>query len=123
VLLITHNLGIVAQLCTHVAVMYAGNIVEAGPTRSVLKNAVHPYTRALMAAVPHAGIRRGELKGLEGTVPDLLIPPPGCRFATRCPLAIAACTASSPARIEVEPGHHVACLLAEPRKGARAAAH
>jgi oligopeptide/dipeptide ABC transporter ATP-binding protein len=113
VLLVTHNLGIVAQLCSHVAVMYAGNIVEVGPTRAVLKKPFHPYTRALMAAVPRAGMRRGELRGLDGSVPNLLTPPPGCRFATRCPSAMHSCSAATPRQIEIEPGHRVACVLAE----------
>ncbi|MCP8941020.1 ABC transporter ATP-binding protein [Alsobacter sp. SYSU M60028] len=112
VVMITHNLGVVAQLCTHVAVMYAGNIVEAGPVRPVFKNPGHPYTRALMAAVPTAGTKRGELAGLPGIVPSLFKPPPGCRFATRCAHATAACDLGAPAMRELSPGHSVACVLA-----------
>jgi oligopeptide/dipeptide ABC transporter ATP-binding protein len=112
VMLITHNLGVVAQLCSHVAVMYAGNIVEAGGVRSVLKSPVHPYTRALLGALPTARVQRGELRGIEGGVPNLLAPPPGCRFSPRCPHAQARCSAARPATVEVGPAHSVACVLA-----------
>jgi oligopeptide/dipeptide ABC transporter ATP-binding protein len=110
VLFITHNLGVVAELCSHVAVMYAGNIVETGPVRAVLKDPRHPYTRGLLAALPTAATRRGDLHGLGGTVPDLLDPPPGCRFASRCPNAAADCAAGIPPMRPVGDGHAVACL-------------
>ncbi len=83
VLLITHNIGVVAQLCNRIAVMYAGNVVETGPTREVLRSPRHPYTRGLLQAIPDETIERGELVGVAGTVPSLLDPPPGCRFAPR----------------------------------------
>jgi peptide/nickel transport system ATP-binding protein len=111
VLLITHNLGVVAQVCSHVAVMYAGNIVESGPVRAIFRAPSHPYTRALMAAVPTAGTARGTLRGLPGTVPDLIRPPPGCRFAPRCPQAVDACAAPPPV-VGVGAGHAVACVRA-----------
>jgi subtilisin-like proprotein convertase family protein len=76
VVLITHNLGVVAQTCSHVAVMYAGNIVESGPVAAVIGNPVHPYTRALMSAIPTRETKRGELRGLAGSVPNLITPPP-----------------------------------------------
>jgi peptide/nickel transport system ATP-binding protein len=110
VLFITHNLGVVAELCSHVAVMYAGNVVEIGPVRSVLKDPRHPYTRGLLASLPAAEIRRGDLRGIGGTVPDLLSPPPGCRFASRCANAAADCARGVPAMQRVETGHEVACL-------------
>ncbi|MBU3738223.1 MAG: ABC transporter ATP-binding protein [Rhodoferax sp.] len=110
VLMITHNLGVVAQICSHVAVMYAGHVVEAGPTRSVLQSPCHPYTRALLAALPRPGMARGQLTNLPGRVPDLIHPPPGCRFAPRCARASSACAQQTPAYRDVSPTHRVACL-------------
>ena len=110
VVFITHNLGVVAQLCSHVAVMYAGNVVEAGPVRAVLKQPTHPYTRGLLASVPVAGTRRGTLAGLPGTVPNLLAPPPGCRFATRCAQAGEDCARGVPPMVALGGGHEAACL-------------
>ncbi|WP_264214354.1 ABC transporter ATP-binding protein [Leisingera thetidis] len=110
VILITHNLGVVAETCTHVAVMYAGNIVESGPVAEVIGRPAHPYTQALMAAIPTRHSRRGSLNGLGGSVPNLVTPPPGCRFAPRCPRAVAACTKALPPAVEVSSGHHAACI-------------
>jgi oligopeptide/dipeptide ABC transporter ATP-binding protein len=114
VLMITHNLGVVAQLCSHVAVMYAGTVVEAGPVRSVFKATGHPYTRALLAAVPSTATPRGKLRGLAGVVPNLLHPPTGCRFASRCAVALPACAAAPPSTVVIGQEHRVACLLARP---------
>jgi oligopeptide/dipeptide ABC transporter ATP-binding protein len=111
VFLITHNLGVVAQTCSHVSVMYAGTVVEDGPVSAVFRAPSHPYTRALLAAVPRAGIKRGELTGIAGSVPSLLSPPPGCRFAPRCRLATDACSAAPPPVRDVADGHTSACLL------------
>jgi oligopeptide/dipeptide ABC transporter ATP-binding protein len=110
VLLITHNLGVVARMCTHVAVMYAGNIVEKGSARAVFKKPTHPYTRALLAALPRAGMARGTLEGLPGVVPNLFYPPPGCRFAPRCRLATKECHAAPPP-VVTKNGHGVACYV------------
>jgi peptide/nickel transport system ATP-binding protein len=114
VILITHNLGVVAQLCSHVAVMYAGAIVERGDVRSVLKRPAHPYTRALLAALPAGGMRRGALESLPGAVPNPFATLPGCRFAPRCPSVQPRCSERYPPMIEVEAGHLAACLLARP---------
>jgi oligopeptide/dipeptide ABC transporter ATP-binding protein len=114
VLFVTHSLGVVAQLCSHVAVMYAGNIVESGPVGSIFKRPRHPYTQALLEAVPHPELKRGELRGLGGAVPSLLRPPPGCRLAPRCAHAQARCDVRFPAEIEVEQDHRVACVLVAP---------
>ena len=113
VILITHNLGVVAETCSHVAVMYAGNIVESGPVSNVIESPAHPYTRALMAAIPTKASKRGTLKGLGGTVPNLITPPPGCRFAPRCPLAIPACTAALPGAVHLGADHRAACIRLE----------
>lgn len=110
VLMITHNLGVVAQSCTHVAVMYAGNIVESGPVRDVLMHPRHPYTQALLAAIPTRSTARGALKGLAGSVPNLIAPPPGCRFAPRCARASAACATLPPLTGAL---HRTACHHAE----------
>ena len=112
VVLITHNLGVVAQVCTHVAVMYAGNIVESGPVRPIFKRPQHPYTRALLRAIPSARMKRGELVGLAGTVPNLIAPPSGCRFAPRCELAQPECGERVPAAIAVATSHRVHCIMA-----------
>jgi oligopeptide/dipeptide ABC transporter ATP-binding protein len=109
VLLITHNLGVVAQICSHVAVMYAGNVVETGRVRAIFRDPRHPYTRALLEALPSAGAARGALRSLAGQVPNLFTPPPGCRFAPRCPRATPECDAGTPAMRD-DSGHRVACL-------------
>jgi oligopeptide/dipeptide ABC transporter ATP-binding protein len=109
VLLITHNLGVVAQICSHVAVMYAGNVVETGPVRAIFRDPRHPYTRALLEALPSAGAARGALRSLPGQVPNLFTPPPGCRFAPRCPRATPECDAGTPAMRD-DSSHRVACL-------------
>jgi oligopeptide/dipeptide ABC transporter ATP-binding protein len=108
VILITHNLAVVAQTCSHVAVMYAGNVVEAAPVAELIGAPAHPYTRALLAAIPTRETRRGELRGLAGSVPDLIHPPPGCRFAPRCARATSVCQTLPPLR-PLTPGHLVAC--------------
>ncbi|HIC67551.1 MAG TPA: ABC transporter ATP-binding protein, partial [Paracoccus sp.] len=110
VILITHNLGVVAQTCTHVAVMYAGNIVESGPVAKVIEDPAHPYTKALMAAIPTKHSRRGSLNGLGGTVPNLIAPSPGCRFAPRCPLAVSDCSRALPPAVAVGRDHRAACI-------------
>ena len=113
VLLITHNIGVVAQLCNRIAVMYAGNVVESGLTRDVLRDPKHPYTQGLLQAIPDETIARGDLVGVPGSVPSLLNPPPGCRFAPRCAHAMDKCSAAFPPSITVAPEHEVACVLYE----------
>ncbi|MBK9081497.1 MAG: ABC transporter ATP-binding protein [Rhizobiales bacterium] len=112
ILLITHNLGVVAQIASHVAVMYAGRVVERGAARAVLKAPAHPYTQALIASLPRAGAARGSLVGIPGVVPNLFSPPAGCRFAPRCPLAVARCGEAPPLEA-AGAAREVACWRAE----------
>ena len=109
VLLITHNLGVVAQICSHVAVMYAGQVVESGLAREVLGDPRHPYTQALLAALPRPGLRRGELATLYGRVPNLIHPPSGCRFNPRCVHAVAVCSTAPIPTVQVSEQHQVTC--------------
>ena len=109
-LMITHNLGVVRASADYVYVMYAGAVVEHGPTATLFANPRHPYTRALIDCVPRlAG--HTTFKGIDGTLPDYAAPPPGCRFAPRCPYAMPTC-AKPPADLKVGVAHGVACWLA-----------
>jgi oligopeptide/dipeptide ABC transporter ATP-binding protein len=124
-LLITHNLGIVSELCEQTAVLYLGRVVERGPTSELLSIPAHPYTQALRSAVPEIDMaaRRTRLV-LPGEPPDAASPPPGCVFHPRCPLATGRCATEVPALREVRPGRQVAChraeeVLAGVRTGAR----
>jgi len=107
-LFVTHDFGVVAQLCDTVTVMYAGQTVETGPVAQVLKAPFHPYTQMLLACHPE---RAKELAGIPGAVPSPLRPPPGCRFNPRCPSARAECSAGQPPRVAPQPGHAVRCVL------------
>jgi len=109
VLLITHNMGVVAESCDKVGVMYAGNIVEAGSLREVLKNPRHPYVRALLAAIPTPLLLGKTLPEIKGAVPSLLNPPSGCRFHPRCPYATTICTESIPSPKTLRGMHQVSC--------------
>jgi peptide/nickel transport system ATP-binding protein len=111
ILLITHNMGLVAEVCDRVAVMYAGNIVEEAPVLEIFQNPLHPYTKALLKAVPHPGRRMVKLESIPGTVPNLINPPPGCRFHPRCPHAMDVCRREKPPEIWVNERHRVACWL------------
>jgi peptide/nickel transport system ATP-binding protein len=111
VLLITHDLGLVADHADEVAVMYAGRIAERAPAAALFARPQHPYTIGLLGAVPRLAGPRARLASIEGTVPDLRHPPPGCRFAPRCPFAAAACIEAPPLG-EIAPGHAVACWRA-----------
>lgn len=95
VLLITHNLGVVAETCDRVGVMYAGVMAEVGPTRSVFKEPLHPYTKGLMESIPRVTVEKDRLQIIRGNVPNLITPPPGCRFHPRCPVALPHCGWSS----------------------------
>jgi peptide/nickel transport system ATP-binding protein len=115
VILITHDLGVVAETAQRVAVMYAGKIVEEASVRELFRSPLHPYTQGLLASMPSLGQgrRQGQrLNAIPGSVPNLLSLPPGCRFAPRCPKAVADCTRSVPDLRAVSPDHRARCILA-----------
>jgi peptide/nickel transport system ATP-binding protein len=107
--MITHNLGIIAEMCDRVGVMYAGYIVEIGTTQKIFNNPDHPYTRGLMRAIPKITDQRKRLDIIPGTVPNLIEPPSGCRFHPRCRYCTDICKECNPPLTEVEKDHRVAC--------------
>jgi oligopeptide/dipeptide ABC transporter ATP-binding protein len=109
ILLITHDLAVVSETCDRVGVMYAGQLIEVGPSQQVLEHPRHPYTSGLLGAIPAADIRPGELAAIPGEVPNLEDPPPGCRFAARCASRMEVCSAVPP-RTD-QSGIDVACWL------------
>ncbi|MPY80998.1 MAG: ATP-binding cassette domain-containing protein [Actinophytocola sp.] len=109
ILLITHNLGVVAEACDRVAVMYAGKIVEMGPVDEIFTNPKHPYTRGLVAST--ISLNTTELRSIGGYPPSLVDPPKGCRFAPRCPHVMEHCTESPPELTDVGPDQRAACFL------------
>jgi peptide/nickel transport system ATP-binding protein len=109
ILLITHDLGVVAEQCDRVAVMHAGQIVERAPVRRLFGAPAHPYTQALLRSIPRID-RPFTMAPIPGAVPSLLSPPPGCRFAPRCPLVMVECRVEKPASSEVAGEHDVACF-------------
>ena len=112
IMLITHNMAVVASLCRRVAVMYAGRIVESGETRQVFKNPQHPYTWSLLRSVPRVDATdRTRLLTIQGNPPDLSNPPPGCKFHPRCPFAIDRCVSEEPPLVEVAPGQDARCWV------------
>jgi oligopeptide/dipeptide ABC transporter ATP-binding protein len=112
-LLITHDLGVIAETADRVVVMYAGRIVEQGDVRQVLRDPRHPYTRGLLASVP-GGAAGSKLAAIEGTVPNLASLPPGCAFAPRCPERMAVCDTALPALADLGDDRRVRCVLYEP---------
>jgi peptide/nickel transport system ATP-binding protein len=111
---ITHNLGIVARMCDRVAVMYAGRFVEAGSVRAIFDAPAHPYTRALLDAIPRLGHGADRLTAIPGAPPDPAQVPAGCAFAPRCPRALERCGVEAPPAFGVGDGHYARCWLAEP---------
>lgn len=110
VLMVSHDMGVIAEFCDKVLVMYAGNSAEYASTEKLFSNPMHPYTKGLLKAVPRIG-RTDELQAIKGTVPDLVDPPPGCRFHKRCPHTMDICKKERPPFVEVEDEHYVACHL------------
>ena len=114
VMLITHAMGVVAEVTQRVVVMYAGKVVEEAPVRQLFARPRHPYTQGLIRSIPRldrAGHDKERLEAIPGTVPNMLMPPPGCRFAARCRFAKDDCREAIPPLREIEPGHKVACVL------------
>jgi len=111
-LLITHDLGVVAQNCDHVAIIYAGEVVEHGDVHEIFKNTAHPYTIGLLASVPRLDENVKRLKPIEGLMPDPTRLPKGCFFAPRCPRVCERCLNEHPDIREIEPGHTVRCFFA-----------
>ena len=105
---ITHDMGVVAEMCDRVAVMYAGNVVELADVFEVFKNPLHPYTRALLECIPRPG---AEFKSIDGFVPSLISPPEGCRFNDRCSFAMDQCLSMKPEFVTAKAGHQVLCHL------------
>jgi peptide/nickel transport system ATP-binding protein len=116
-LLITHDMGIVAQLADRVAVMYSGSIVECSDVRTLFKEAAHPYSKALLETVPTIHATRTSFRPIPGTVPALTDPPSGCRFHPRCPYVLQECSSVTPAPVRTGPGHTVACHRYGPQAG------
>ncbi|MCD6276387.1 MAG: ABC transporter ATP-binding protein [Thermoplasmata archaeon] len=111
ILLITHDLSVIAEVTDRVGVMYAGNIVEVADTFTIFQNPKHPYTVGLMEAIPKITEKKEMLKSIRGSVPNLIYPPSGCRFHPRCDYMKPICKKKKPKLVEVEPGHLVACHL------------
>ncbi len=114
ILLITHDMGVIAEMCDKVAVMYAGQIVEYTDVYTLFDEQLHPYTEGLLAAIPVLGDVRDSLAVIPGSVPNLIRLPPGCKFAPRCPYVKEMCTEKEPSLVEVEPGHLVRCFMRQP---------
>jgi oligopeptide transport system ATP-binding protein len=113
-LFIAHDLAVVKHISDRIAVMYLGEIVEEAETEELFAHPLHPYTQALLASIPVPIPRaKRERARVEGDAPTPISPPPGCRFHTRCPLAIPECKSDKPPLVEVRPGHRVACILAD----------
>ncbi|MDC6380831.1 ABC transporter ATP-binding protein [Pseudomonas graminis] len=109
-MLITHDLGVVAEVADEVIVMYAGRVVESGSVKTLFDDPQHPYTIGLMGSMPSVGPREGRLATINGRVPTPAEMPGGCRFASRCPFVIAACRETRPPLLEVSAGHFAACI-------------
>jgi peptide/nickel transport system ATP-binding protein len=114
IMLITHAMGVVAEVAQRVAVMYAGRVVEEATVEALFAHPLHPYTQGLIRSIPRldkSSGRKARLAAIGGTVPSLFHPPPGCRFAPRCGFATTACTEAVPELRTIESGHKVACIL------------
>lgn len=111
-ILITHDMGVVADVADRITVLYAGRVCETADTRTIFFNPRHPYTKALLTAVPSLALKKEKLEVIPGTIPNLIEPPSGCRFHPRCEYAKPECSKEMPPLQEIEPGHFVACIRA-----------
>ena len=111
IVLITHDLGVVANMCDRVAVMYCGKIVEEGPTEDILRNPKHPYTKGLIASIPSIAGEERVLHNIRGTVPQIYEGAKGCYFSNRCDDCMEKCVDTAPALLNVDEHHKVACHL------------
>jgi peptide/nickel transport system ATP-binding protein len=112
IILITHDLGVVAEVCDEVAVMYAGEIVERAPVDVLFASPQHPYTIGLIGSMPRLDWSDAELAAIDGTVPNMAALPPGCRFAPRCPFVREICTQAPPPIAPIGPSHQSRCIRA-----------
>jgi peptide/nickel transport system ATP-binding protein len=110
---VTHDMGVVAEVCDRVNVMYLGEIIEQAPVDDLFYETKHPYTEALLRSIPRPDQRVDELEPITGVMPEAIDPPSGCRFHTRCPEAREVCPRVEPAYQEVEADHHVSCVKYE----------
>ena len=109
-IMISHNLGVIAELCQNVAVMYAGSIIEYGTVRQVYKNPLHPYTQGLFASLPDIHDRKDRLTAMKGVISDALNLPEGCKFNPRCPLVMEKCKLNQPKLVKGKSDHYVVCF-------------
>jgi oligopeptide/dipeptide ABC transporter ATP-binding protein len=115
IILISHDLAVIASICTRVYVMYAAQLVESGPTASVYRNPRHPYTQGLLGSILDPFERKETLSVMAGSLPDLAAPPSGCRFHPRCPKRMPVCATSEPPEVQVDDGHAAKCWLYAPK--------
>jgi peptide/nickel transport system ATP-binding protein/oligopeptide transport system ATP-binding protein len=113
IMVITHNMGVIAQTADRVMVMYAGRVVEEAPVARIFDRPSHPYTRGLLDCVPSLDQDKDRLVAIPGTLPDPARRPPGCRYAPRCGLSVEACAAAIPTLTAIEAGHRAACIRAD----------
>lgn len=111
ILFISHDLGVIAEICDYVLIMYAGKIVESGTVQDIFRNPLHPYTQGLLASIPRLGHRQASLPTVEGTVPALWNLPKGCRFSNRCPQVMQQCTQKEPQLSKIRAKAYTACYL------------
>jgi peptide/nickel transport system ATP-binding protein len=112
IVLITHDLGVIAEVADDVVVMYAGRVVERAPVAALFESPQHPYTIGLLGSIPRLHLEQGRLAAIEGQVPNPETPLQGCRFHPRCPFSVERCARESPPPFEIAPAHVVACWRA-----------